>query len=359
MTQGNGISIDPALQGESSHHAGSPASNSDLYGPQWALCVSTSRALGLEAGLFVRQLAHWLVEVETGGTFRDGRRWVWRTYEEWAEEFGWWNAQAIKRTIIPNIPEGVLLKKRVRDKGLLYSLDFPRIADLIEAGGEPLPKWLVDAIYDPKLSPGRQTSFPDDPRPTSGTDHDASPSLNNANLLVQVKTDLSKEVNSDLNEKVRSESFEKVKTDLNLTYRDNQQRKHTENKLASSSEHEVSERDNPWERTFGVDDEPQTFLERVWSLYCDNYDANETIELDDSRWRPLREGVIEWQREHRALVDPSQAEQVFDSITTRNPREPIGLIFSVFRDEIARREDLAAPYVPQVRQGSTRMAGRY
>ena len=49
---------------------------------------------------------------------------------------------------------------------------------------------------------------------------------------------------------------------------------------------------------------PQTFLERVWSLYCDDYDANETIELDDSRWRPLRDGIVEWQRGHRYTDRP-------------------------------------------------------
>ena len=50
---------------------------------------------------------------------------------------------------------------------------------------------------------------------------------------------------------------------------------------------------------------------------------------------------------------PRRAEQIFDSITTRNLREPIGLIFRVFRD------DLNKPYVSQVRRELTRMAGRY
>ena len=117
--------------------------------------------------------------------------------------------------------------------------------------------------------------------------------------------------------------------------------------------------DNQWNSVMGIDDEGYTFLERVWTLYCDDYDNDETVGIDDGRWGPLREGIIEWQRGHHALIDPSRAEQIFAAITTRNPREPIGLIFSVFRDELARREDLAAPYVPQVRQGSTRMAGRY
>ena len=72
-----------------------------------------------------------------------------------------------------------------------------------------------------------------------------------------------------------------------------------------------------------VDDEDVTFLERVWTLYRDHYDNDETVGIDDGRWGPHRDGAIEWQREHRAAIDYSRAEQVFDSITTRYPREPI------------------------------------
>ena len=75
--------------------------------------------------------------------------------------------------------------------------------------------------------------------------------------------------------------------------------------------------------------------------------------------RPHQDRITRWQRGHQALIDPSWAEQIFDSITTRNPREPIGLIFSVFRDELASRDDLSTPYKSPVRRGLTRMAGRY
>ena len=73
----------------------------------------------------------------------------------------------------------------------------------------------------------------------------------------------------------------------------------------------------------GVDDEDVTFLEREWTLCCDHYDNDETVGIDDGRWGPHRDAAIEWQRGHRAAIDCSRAEQVFDSITTRYPREPI------------------------------------
>ena len=347
MTQGNGIPIDHAMQGEYGHDAEDSASSSNLYGSQWALCVSTSRALGLEAGIFVRQLGHWLVEVKTGGTIDGDRRWIWRTYHEWADEFGWWEWWEIRDRILPAIPEGVVLRKgtwRNGRKTTLYSLDFHCLDRLIREAGQAPPKWVGLGIDRDRSHP-IQTNFDH----VVDKESESTTFMPGADKRSEITT--FNESESTTNKESESTTF--------LTLQREQQRQHTENKLASSSAQEVSEPDNPWERAIGVDDEPQTFLERVWSLYCDNYDDNETIELDDSRWRPLRDGVIEWQHEHRALVDPSQAEQIFDSITTRNPREPIGLIYSVFRDELAVRDDLDTPYVPPVKRGQTRMAGRY
>ena len=150
-----------------------------------------------------------------------------------------------------------------------------------------------------------------------------------------------------------------VKSDPNLHYKANNKANEQNIQLASSNDQSISEPDSPIERANGVKEEPQTFLERVWVLYCDNYDDGESVGLKDGKWTPLRDRIVEWQREHQALIDPSRAEQLFDSITTRNPREPIGLIFAVFRDEMAGRADLATPYERSTRYGLRRMAGRY
>ena len=90
-----------------------------------------------------------------------------------------------------------------------------------------------------------------------------------------------------------------------------------------------------------------------------DYDDDETIGLDDGKWSPLQGRILQWQRTHQTVIDPSRAEQIFDSITSRNPREPIGLIFAVFRDSLANRHDLDTPYEPPSRAGLRRMAGRY
>ena len=53
----------PEPDRHSGHDVGDPTSGTGFYSPQWAVCVSTRRALGHEAGAFVRQLANWLVDV--------------------------------------------------------------------------------------------------------------------------------------------------------------------------------------------------------------------------------------------------------------------------------------------------------
>ena len=30
-------------------------------------------------------------------------------------------------------------------------------------------------------------------------------------------------------------------------------------------------------------------MEGVWVLYCENFDADETVKIDDGKWQPLRE----------------------------------------------------------------------
>ena len=81
-------------------------------------------------------LGHWLVEVKTGGAIEGDRRWIWRTYQEWAEEFGWWEWWEIRDRVLPAIPEGVVLRKgawRNGRKTTLYSLDFHHLDRLIRS----------------------------------------------------------------------------------------------------------------------------------------------------------------------------------------------------------------------------------
>jgi len=75
-------------------------------------------------------------------------------------------------------------------------------------------------------------------------------------------------------------------------------------------------------------------------------------------WAPLAAGVNDWEEAHGAPVDPSWYDYVAYRID-RSSRlhSVVGFIFSIWRDELSRRHDLAEPYeAPEARR---RLAGRY
>ena len=352
---------DACAQAETGPPAGRPHPELDPNsGITRALCYSTCKVLGLDLGVFVRQLHHLLTI--PGGRNIIGYHWTYQTHDDLARMFPWWSKWQIRDRVLKDArKQGVLVTRRQQHGGQLYRLDYHLLNRLFDEVGEPLPDWLLDAQFDPPTLDGRQGGLVDVQEGPESTDSETA-IIEPEHVKDSDSTTYESEHVKDSEITTfhhREIATSDVVKPLHPIYTEKTTEKTTESKLASSDNSDVSELDNPWGRTVGVADEPTTFLERVWTLYCDNYDDNETIGLDDSRWRPLRDGVIEWQRAHRALIDPSRAEQVFDSITTRNPREPIGLIYSVFRDELAVRDDLDTPYVPPVKRGQTRMAGRY
>ena len=346
MTHGNGVRNADRAKGDSGDiykHNGASGHGRDSTFHRIRFLSSILDSADL--GWFTAQL-HWLLTRTAGGVDHSGRHWVYRTYEEWQDDMQWSSLQRIRKRIIgPLRDRGVLLTIRRMRGGQDYSIDYVRLSELANERRGFVPDWLMDAAYDPDLGEGVQGAFPDD-RPSQVVTFDHS------------DTERRRVVTSDQIQVVGSDQMQVVTSD-HLYNKELQQRIATEDKLASSSEPEVSETGDLWERVVGVGEKAETFMDEVWVLYCDNFDAYETVEIDDGKWQPLRQKIIKWQRGHRALIDPSQAQRLFDSITTENPREPIGLIFTVFRDALAARNDLDAPYAPQVRQGSIQMAGRY
>ncbi len=71
---------------------------SRLLIPEPPLLVLPSLAItvGLNEAIFLQQLHYWLLQ---SGKDRDGRRWIYNTYEEWHEQFPFWSIDTIKRVI--------------------------------------------------------------------------------------------------------------------------------------------------------------------------------------------------------------------------------------------------------------------
>jgi hypothetical protein len=57
---------------------------------------SLAVAVGLNEALFLQQLHYWLLR---NGKERDGRRWIYNTYEEWHAQLPFWSVRTIRRVV--------------------------------------------------------------------------------------------------------------------------------------------------------------------------------------------------------------------------------------------------------------------
>ena len=352
---------DASVQAGAGPQTAQPLSPPDPYSGQVrALCVSTCKVIGLDQGVFVRQIHHLLTL--RGGRNIDGHHWTYQTHDELAAMFPWWSKWQIRDRVLKEARKtGVLVTRRQQHGGQLFRLDYELLTRLFQEANEPLPDWLLDAKFDPPVLDGRQGELVDAPHDSDSiyretTSYEPDDVKHRDSARYELDNVKHRETTTLEDSDYTTSHIVKSRQP---TYTEKTTKGTSLDELASSAVQPVSDLDNPWQRVIGVADEPQTFLERVWTLYCDNYDDSEEIGLDDGKWRPLLDRIIEWQAGHQRVIEPSRAEQIFDSITTRNPREPIGLIFTVFRDELECRSDLDTPYQRPSRSGLRRMAGRY
>ncbi len=99
---------------------------------------SLAEAIGLSDAIFLQQLHYWL---ERSGHERDGRRWIYNTYADWARQFPWWNPGSIRRIIGRLRKRGIVLVTDVYnrspiDKTLWYTLDYEALDNLTTATSE-------------------------------------------------------------------------------------------------------------------------------------------------------------------------------------------------------------------------------
>jgi hypothetical protein len=105
---------------------------------------SLAETIGLNEAIVLQQIHFWLKTYEKANNqskFRDGRWWVYNTYEEWQENFPWWSIRTIQRII-----------SSLEEKKLLISEQF-------EASDWNQRKWYtIDMLECDKLSSSIVTS---------------------------------------------------------------------------------------------------------------------------------------------------------------------------------------------------------
>lgn len=94
------------------------------------------KLLGVSEAMMLQQVQYWLSVVKRSGKKKiDGRYWVYKTYEQWHEEFYFWDISTIKRTIKRLEMRGVLLSanynKTSFDRTKWYSIDYNTLNELL------------------------------------------------------------------------------------------------------------------------------------------------------------------------------------------------------------------------------------
>ncbi|MGC0845358.1 conserved phage C-terminal domain-containing protein [Pantoea agglomerans] len=100
------------------------------------LVISPMLALriGINEAIVLQQICYWL-EDTTAGVEYDGKRWVYNSINAWNEQFPWWTAKTIQRTVSSLKKMGLIyveqLKKRQHDQTNYYAINYasPLLSD--------------------------------------------------------------------------------------------------------------------------------------------------------------------------------------------------------------------------------------
>jgi hypothetical protein len=102
--------------------------------PPLLVLPSLATVVGLNEAIFLQQLHYWLLH---SGKERDGRKWVYNTYDEWHAQLPFWSVRTIRR-IVGGLEGQKLVLSTTRynqqkvDQTKWYSLDYHALDDLTD-----------------------------------------------------------------------------------------------------------------------------------------------------------------------------------------------------------------------------------
>lgn len=95
---------------------------------------SLATAIGLHESMFLQQLHYW---IDRSGKERDGREWVYNSYEDWSKQFPWWSSGTIRRIVNRLKKQGLIVTTDkynaiAIDKTLWYAIDYDVLAGIMD-----------------------------------------------------------------------------------------------------------------------------------------------------------------------------------------------------------------------------------
>ena len=109
---------------------------SDLLLNEYPLIVlpSLSKEIGLNEAIILQQIHFWLNKKKN---FKDGRYWVYNTYEGWSEQFPFWSVSTIRR-ILGKLEDSELImsgnyNKMGADRTKWYTINYDKVSKISRA----------------------------------------------------------------------------------------------------------------------------------------------------------------------------------------------------------------------------------
>jgi hypothetical protein len=101
--------------------------------PPLQVLPTLAASLGLAEAIVLQQLHYWLQK--PGVHRREGRPWVYNSYEEWRQQFPFWSVTTIKRIFSHLERQGIVMsqqyEKKAWERRKWYSLNYQRLSQLV------------------------------------------------------------------------------------------------------------------------------------------------------------------------------------------------------------------------------------
>ncbi|KFN88988.1 replication protein [Tetragenococcus halophilus] len=108
-----------------------------------------AKEIGLNEAIFIQQLHYWLNG--KSAKLRDGKTWVYNTYEDWQEQFPFWSVPTIKRIVNKLREKKLIITKNYNkfkyDKTLWYSINYDELHKIEQSS------YQIDTIEEDKKTP--------------------------------------------------------------------------------------------------------------------------------------------------------------------------------------------------------------
>ena len=134
-----------------------PQSPSKLMLPDAPLMVQPklAAAIGVHEAIMLQQIHYWLC---VGGHERDGRRWIYNSYTDWAAQVPFWSRETVRRVLGRLRARGLVItgdyNRHGYDRTLWYTIDYAAVAALGAEYGFAVASGPEGAPPPPDAAPG-------------------------------------------------------------------------------------------------------------------------------------------------------------------------------------------------------------